>query len=151
MKALTDGIESTEIDIVKALHILEILTETPTSQAATATEIAAATGTPVHQVLSILGHPEFVRRFTKLRRDAAKTEFNAIAHNTLRDIAIRNQTIDGGLAVKALKLWGSILGEEHSKKGAGISVSVSFEQIIKQAEEKGVSLDAKTTLYPGLD
>jgi len=154
MKQVTDGQQDSteskiEIDIVKALRVLEYLTEDPDH--ATATEIASATGTRITEVLAILGHPEFVRRFTKLRRDAAKTEFNAIAHNTLRDIALRTAITAPAIAIKATKVWAGILGEEHSKRGAGVSVAVSFEQIIKQAEQKGISLDDKTTLYPGLD
>jgi len=148
-KQITAG-QTDEIDIVKALRVLEFLTEGANADM-TATEIAAQTNTKVLDVLTILGHPEFVRRFTKLRRDAAKTEFNAITHNVLRDIVTRNAITDPGVAVKAAKVWAGILGEEHSKKGAGVSVSVSFEQIIKQAEEKGIALDEKTTFYPGLD
>lgn len=149
MKKLNADNESdAAIDLVKACTVLNIMLEG--GGAATATEIAQATGTPLREVMHIMGHPEFVRRFTALRREAAKTEFNAVAHNRLRDIVATS--VDESVAISAAKVWAGILGEDLGKKNnSGVSVSINFENIVKAAEEKGVSLDDKTTLFTGFD
>jgi hypothetical protein len=137
-----------EIDVVKAVTILEFLLLGGAD--ATATEIAEQSGMPIREVMTIMGHPEFVRRFTKLRRDAAKIEFNAIVHNKMRDI-VSDPLTENRDAIAAAKTWAGILGEEHSKKGANVAVSINFESIVRKAEESGHVIDENTTLYPGFD
>jgi hypothetical protein len=136
-----------EIDILKAVTVLEYLFLGGAD--ATATEIAEKSGMPIKEVMTILGHPEFVRRFTKLRREAAKTEFNAIVHNRMRDIVATDPSPSN--AIQAAKVWAGILGEELSKKGASVAVSINFESIVRKAEESGHALDENTTLYPGFE
>jgi len=136
-----------EIDVVKAVTVLDYLFQGGSD--ATATEIAQKSGMKLKEVLTILAHPEFVRRFTKLRREAAKTEFNAIVHNRMRDIVTSDPSPSN--AIQAAKVWAGILGEELSKKGASVAVSINFESIVRKAEESGHVIDENTTLYPGFE
>jgi 3-hydroxyisobutyrate dehydrogenase-like beta-hydroxyacid dehydrogenase len=148
MKSVGDGkVQAPELDIVKAVRVLDFLLQGGVD--ATAHEIAERAGMPLKEVLSIMGHGEFVRRFTKLRREAAKTEFNAIVHNRMRDIVATDPSPSN--AIQAAKVWAGILGEELSKKGASVAVSINFESIVRKAEESGHALDENTTLYPGFE
>ena len=148
MKSVGDGkVQAPELDIVKAVRVLDVLLQGGVD--ATAHEIAERAGMPLKEVLLIMGHGKFVRRFTKLRREAAKTEFNAIVHNRMRDIVATDPSPSN--AIQAAKVWAGILGEELSKKGASVAVSINFESIVRKAEESGHALDENTTLYPGFE
>lgn len=101
--------------------------------AVTAQELHKETGVPVRVVRKILSHPDFIRRFSTLRRDLAKVEFNTIAHNTLREI-VRSRLTQPKDKVSALKVWGSVLGE-GSSKGAQTNINLKFDAIIRADEQ----------------
>lgn len=121
--------------ITKAADIIAMLM----SEALTADEVAERTGLSLMEVAKIYCHPDFLRKFSMLRRDVAKVEFDSTVHKRLQQIVREGDEKNVAGAVRA---WGEVLGNVEGKK-LTVKHESSLASIAKALEKEGVVIDAE--------
>jgi hypothetical protein len=163
-KALTKPDAAPPMDPVKCLAVIDALMN---HEAETATELSTKLDIPLKSVMAIMAHPEFVKRFHKIKREVAKAEFDGVAYDRLIKI-IRKTEEDEQLtyvdeqgrvksnkssadknAIAAAKALSDILGVSEKKKGPGININLNFDSIIRESSKNGE--DDEYVPYPGFE
>lgn len=145
-----------QTDPVVALKVIDALI---TNEAATAQEVSQLVGLPIKQVMGIMAHPEFLKRFHKLKKNVAKAEFDTVAYDRLIQIIRKVDTVEEIVAqngkssadknaIAAAKALSDILGVSERKAGTNVNVNLSFDAIIREAEEKGIDAEI---IFPGFE
>lgn len=120
--------------ITKATEVINLLM----SESLTADEVAERTGLSLMEVAKIYTHPDFLRKFSMLRRDVAKVEFDSTVHKRLHEIV---RTGDERNVAGAVRAWGEVLGNVEGKK-LTVKRESSLASIAKALEKDGVVIDA---------
>lgn len=131
------------MDPITCLKIIDALTN---NEAATARELSDQLNLPIKSVMAVLAHPEFTRRFRKLKREVAQSEFDAVGHDQMIQV-LRTAEKDKD-RVAAYKAMADVLGVSPKKAGPTVNVNLSFDAIIRDAQAKGTD---EEIVYPGFE
>ena len=130
---LPDNVVSPQA-IEKATDVIKLLMK----ESLTADEVAEKTGLSLMEVAKIYTHPDFLRKFSSLRRDVAKVEFDSTVHKRLQQIVRDGDEKNVASAVRA---WGEVLGNVEGKK-LTVKHEGTLASIAKALEAEGVVIEA---------
>ena len=140
------------MDPITCLKIIDSLMN---NEAETASELAVLLQLPIKTVMGVLAHPDFTKRFHKIKKSVAKTEFDTVAYDRLIDIIRKKEEFDlsgkSGTdknAIAAAKALADILGMTEKKAGTQVNVNLSFDSIIREAQQKGTEDEI---VFPGFE
>lgn len=152
------------LDPVMCLSIIDSLMN---NEAVTALELSEKLKLPIKTVMAVMSHPDFTKRFHRIKKAVAKTEFDTVAYDRLIKI-IRKTSADEDLdyvdengrikheksaadknAIAAAKALADILGMTEKKGGGStVNVNLSFDAIIRDAQARGTDDDV---IFPGFE